>query len=529
MFRSILYLRYDAAMSHRHALFFLAFTILSTAQQKPVLVADGVAPSDWHSQTPTFVLTPAGPGARPGQVWVRKSPDGLLIAGHVDGAPPVFPAHAGELMTKEHLEIWLAVEPNPEMPVMGWGNQFGDIDLPNGELSCAAALKDVSGDDVDTELTENCQSWARKQRSYRIQLKRLFVRQWQLAPQVGVESFAAPAYRQIEQIFAGSKAEDAVSLPKELKPEGVPEMKVKLHSGSGYDFETLIPWKLFPPAKDPAVRQVTLMVEVFAPALAVRKSGVYSTTAPGRGYADFAAFSQIQFGRAKEYQISPCHYSATVPDAWGDGTHTAYFFPSQEELVRKTLALDNYRAGYAYEPAGLSPEVGSSEFFWKNVAPGEYLCGPPLRYYKGGAGTDLKSGFNGHKRQSALYIDKDDFDVHRLPGGPLLIRNGPRTTILTRFGTGTCGACPVGELAVYSLDQNLKLSELLNLSDVVGNELDDMDIQISPAWDRVGLYRHKQDAETWDDEFYCLKGTSYEKCGTAQTPPPEPLTLKMKE
>jgi hypothetical protein len=191
-------------------------------------------------------------------------------------------------------------------------------------------------------------------------------------------------------------------------------------------------------------------------------------------------------------------------------------------MVAEGFALDNFRGGYAYEPTGLSPEVRPSKFFWKEPAPGEYICGPALRYYQAGKGTDLTLGVGKEKRQEGM--DQDGFNVKRLPGGPLLIRDGPHTT-WSKFGSGECGACPRPELVIYSLDENLKLSELLQIYDVVGNEILDMDIQISPDWSRVGVYREKEG--TWEDEFYCLKDRSYVKCGAAaHTPPPLPRTLK---
>ncbi|HEX7285238.1 MAG TPA: hypothetical protein VF532_03610 [Candidatus Angelobacter sp.] len=512
-------------MSRTLALFCLAAILSAFAQQKPVLVPDGAAPADWHSLAPTFTLTPATPGGRSGQVWVRKNSEGLLIAGHINGPAPTFAANPSELMSKEHIEIWLAVEPNPSMPVMGWGNQFGDLELPKGEISCAEE-KSWTGDQRDKEAIEDCQKWARKQKSYRAHLKRLFVRQWQLAPRVSAETFAAPAYHQIEQIFAGSSAEDAVVLPKQLKPAGAPELKTKLHPGAGYDFETLVPWKLFPPAGDSLLQDMYLVVEDFGPAPPGKKSGPYSTTAPGRGYADFAGFSRIQFSEARRYEISPCRYPSPGLDFW-DVPARGYFFPSREAMVVEGFALDNHRGGYAYEPSGLSPEARPSNFFWKESAPGEYVCGPALRYFKAGQGTDLKIDSQGKEHQ--VSVDKDGFDVRRLPGGPLLVRNGPHTS-WSRFGSGQCGACPRAELVIYRFDDDLKFSQVLNIYTVVGNEIEDMDIQISPDWARVGIYRHMRDAETevWEDEFYCLNNGTYQKCGNgSHVPPPEPRALRL--
>jgi hypothetical protein len=120
-----------------------------------------------------------------------------------------------------------------------------------------------------------------------------------------------------------------------------------------------------------------------------------------------------------------------------------------------------------------------------------------------------------------------------LPGSSLLLRNGPRVAH-SKFGSGQCGACPRAELEIYSIqqpakDQHANAVNVLSLYELVGNELDDADIQFSKDWSRVEVYRHKSSPpeNTWNDESYCRKDTSYEKCGTAKKKPPQPRTLKL--
>ena len=193
-----------------------------------------------------------------------------MIAGHVDGSAPAFPASAAELMSNYDIEVWLSAVPNPELPVIGWGNQFGDTELPKGENSCAEIGKS-RGQEPDKAGIEECAEWARKQKSYRAQFRRLFSRQWQLAPGFGSEAFSAPAYDVIEQKFAGGTKDYSIKSPKELKPQGVPELKTRA-TGQGYDFETLIPWKLFPPVNSAEIRELYLLVEVFGAALPGKKT-----------------------------------------------------------------------------------------------------------------------------------------------------------------------------------------------------------------------------------------------------------------
>ncbi len=58
-----------------------------------------------------------------------------------------------------------------------------------------------------------------------------------------------------------------------------------------------------------------------------------------------------------------------------------------------------------------------------------------------------------------------------------------------------------------------------------------MDIQLSKDWSRIEVYRHKAETaeNTWEDEFYCRKDTTYEKCGTAKKRPPQPRTLNLNQ
>ncbi len=428
----------------------LCCTLALAAEQTPVNVPDAAkdfaasAVHNWRNQPPTFTLTAAVPGARAGRVWVRKTHEGLVIAGEVDGAPPEFPSTADALISKDHVEIWLAQQPSPELPVMGWGNQFGEIQLPQGRNSCAEGGKESNVGDVNL-----CQEWAKVQNAYRIQLKRLFARQWQLSPQVTVETFATAAYRAIgDESRAGRRTTNVAEL---LKPSGVPALKAQPNPSGGYDFETLISWDLFPPSSQVSLQDLYLLVEVFNAAPPGKKSGPYSSTAPGRGYANFASFNRIHFEQPRQFTITPCEYPAVGANFF-DEPAKGYFLPSSEGVINRTFVLQNHFEGYAYNATGFSPEIVPTSFFWKKLAENKYICGPLARISASGKAADLVEKTSEGPRQ--ITITKDSFDVLALPDSSLLLRDGPRVTY-SKFGSGQCGACPGTELNIYSIDQRI--------------------------------------------------------------------------
>lgn len=506
------------------AFLWLCSTLAAAAQQKPVDVPETTkdfvasATHDWRYQLQTFSVTPAIPGGRSGKVWVRRAPEGLVIAGQVDGAPPDFPTNAASLMLKDHVEIWLAQQPNPALPIMGWGNQFGEIQLPKGENSCVEGPKDSQPQIGDVDI---CQQWAKVQNAYRLQLKRLFARQWQLSPQVSVESFASSAYRAI----ANESKTSGVSELAFLKPVGIPVLKAQPNPSGGYTFETLIPWSMFPPLDNVAFQDLYLMVEVFNSAAPGQKSGAYGSTAPGRGYAKFDAFNRIHFVRPKKFTISACSYPA-VGAGFFDERENGYFLPTDDGMVSGTFILQNHFEGYAYSAKGNSPEVVTTSFFSKELGKGSFLCGPLARVSSAGKATDVEETTKNGPRQ--IFINKKSFDVLVQPDNSLLLREGPRVTG-SKFGAGECGACPVTELKIFSVDQHMKAAPALDIHVLIGREFDDADIQISKDWNRVEVYRHAEEADAWKDEFYCRENNTYNQCRTGDKEPPKPRTLKPNE
>jgi hypothetical protein len=143
------------------------------------------------SVMPDITLIPRGEGARHGQLWIRTAsfypffgaPTALFIAGKVDGPPPDFPLTTDLLSSKDHIEIWLAASRDVDLPDIGWHNQFEEVTLPKGVASCEDwARNDAFAHGGGVDGVKRCEVWAESQVRYRQFFKRLFVRQWLLAP-----------------------------------------------------------------------------------------------------------------------------------------------------------------------------------------------------------------------------------------------------------------------------------------------------------------------------------------------------------
>ena len=134
----------------------------SIGQVTDGFVLDGVI-REWTKQPPTLSLIPGGTGARNGKVWLAQSPQGLVIAGKIEGPPPVFAKSPGDMPNGDHVEVWLALADKIPLPLIGWYNKFGS----------------AGPDDEDSPLNSDPSqkaAWLSKQRQYRRRLLRLLVR-----------------------------------------------------------------------------------------------------------------------------------------------------------------------------------------------------------------------------------------------------------------------------------------------------------------------------------------------------------------
>jgi hypothetical protein len=511
---------------------------ISSAQQNNPIRVPALAPNDLASfaknlenTPPDMTLIPHGEGARHGKVWARNLGYALLVWGVVDGPPPDFPKNKNTILANDHVEVWLAAATDVSMPVVGWGNQFNQIELPKGEDSCPDWLKsDVigSGSGVRETRERKCRAWAATQLRYRAQFKRLFVRQWQLTDHYSIESFAAPAYEQIVNNFASDQPafNTKEEVPGILKPQqhGRRQINIGPQIGHpGYMFQLQIPYTDFPPLPSLELRDLRLMVDVFSRAPSGKKVGPFSTTSPTRVWGQPSTFNHVQLDPPRVFQMTWCDTGLTGTDKYGDD-HPAWFIPQvyqPSEVETNAFILVNDARGYAYDPDGLSPVVRSIHHFSHNLSPGEWICGPELIYKNG---TTFK--------RFAETVGEEGLDTKRLPDGTILIKSGPRV-YYSEFGSGTCGVCPRVDLRVFALDKNLNLTKAFGFENILDNsDGQSMDFAISPDWSTLTKFDQaamgdKSEFGEWSSTLWCLRGAKYEACGEKQNvQPPDPPLLK---
>lgn len=500
------------------------------AQQPEIVVrrsayATGPVPmQEFIGQRPDVELIPRGAGAPRGHLWIRSVYQSLLIVGKVDGRQPDFPRTKAEILSKDHIEVWIAGSKEVGLPELGWGDQFEDTLLPKGQESCAELTKNA----VDPfESERECRGWVATQERYRRQLKRIFLRQWLLAPDLETEAYATPAFEKIEKEFSGL----GDKIPVELKPQGEPRMFL-FPDPSGYWFEISVPFDAFPPWPNLQLGQIYLLVDVFGAAPPGKVNGAYSTSSGSRVYGDAKTFNEARLEVPETFRLTPCELPLMGTDKRGN-YHPAWFLPlavtAEHENAAETFVVVNDPAGYRYGPAGLSPTVRPTNYFWLGAGPGKWVCGPSLTYR---AGDDSKS--------FPYKIAKEGLDVRRLEDGHLLIKTGPRVWY-SEFGSGQCGVCPWTDLRIFDLGPDLSLRPALSLGDMIGppNLLSE-DFKVSAGWLKITQYELKgnedNSAETWSSVAWCLSEKNesqnsrayvYEKCAEKDNAePPNPPVLK---
>lgn len=395
----------------------------------PNLTIDG-DPGEWAERPVSMMLLPTSPAARGGRVWVAQSADGLIIAARVNGPAPRFAKTPAEMAGADHVELWVALTDEVALPKIGWGNQFGPVELASAdECSTREELAD------DRNAIADCRAWFAEQQAYRRQFRKLFVRQWQLAPGVVTETFAQPAFAQLP-----SEAKEQIeALAPSTASANAPAARFAPVSDGGYGVEIAVPWSAFPPSPTLELTRLRLMVDVFSPGAGGTSYGPFATTAADRKYGDVTALNAVRLEPPRRWQIGRCGYQLTASDQWDEQALPAYFLPVGGALVNDIFVIENYAAGYQYTPGGFSPVITSTRFFSEDVTPEVTLCGPPFALRRG-----AKTSF----------ID----DLGLLPGsrikpvaGGWLVAQGPYVGIASRFGSGACGACPLISLQVLFL------------------------------------------------------------------------------
>ncbi|HEX4998172.1 MAG TPA: hypothetical protein VFY29_08105 [Terriglobia bacterium] len=148
----------------------------------------------------------------------------------------------------------------------------------------------------------------------------------------------------------------------------------------------------------------------------------------------------------------------------------------------------------------------------------------------------LRSRLNAMKEEGALIqkglnVEDSSFGMYgliRLPDGRALIRRGPLRHAYLNRELDANPALTVYTLSIFSLGEDgERIDYWTGFTERFGSgEWQDLDIQVSADWRRIGLYRQdKQGA--WESEFWCLAKESYELCaGPPDQAPPTPRTLR---
>ena len=510
-------------------LIILACPAIYAQQTKPVAVPEihppviGSSIGEYEQLPADMTLVPRGAGARAGRLWVRNIGNGLLIIGDIEGGAPDFPRNRSFLLSKDHIEVWLAAGSDVDLPEIGWGNQFGETLLPKGPNSCADYVTNPAPQADELKKKESkCREWAATQEHYRGYFRRLFLRQWILTPDYAVESFASPAYEEITQKFASDQQRNSAEVPEALKPQGAPKIWLQ-PSPKGYTFQILVPYVFSPPLPSLEVRELRLLVDVFSPAPAGKKTGQYSTSSPARVWGKPETFNALRLNPPRVFHLTPCDMALKGADAYRD-VKDAWFIPKsgQEwEYESDAFLVVNGSGGYRYEPDGLSPVIRPLHYFSHNVSPGEWVCGPQLTYKKG-----LKTEVFGET------VAEQGFDARRAENGDLLVKTGPRV-YYSEFGTGQCGACARTELRIWEITPDMKIFEALGLGDIVDSGTGaSQDFSVSPDWSQVTEYNQgNMDEEgnpaSWSSTAWCLGKDGYKECGKKDNvQPPDPPVLK---
>ena len=391
-------------------------------------------------------------GAPSGKVWLRETDDGIVIFTRINSRQLHYARFPKELHSREHVGIWLAAAPAVSMPAVGWANQFGPV-------TCAEHKP--TGNFVKPE---DCRLWAARQLQYREQLRRLFMRHWELSPNTSVETYASPAYQDLLGYASDLERQRFVK----LEPHGAPLM-VTADFTDFSCFLVFVRWSDFPPLDSLNLSRIYITVEFCG------ISGACSSTAPASSEGDPATFNKLDLVRPKISAITPCEYPLQETDLFAN-VYPAWYFLNSAGRPIEALSLQNDPVGYRYDPKGLSPIPVWTNYFFKAISKSEFVCGPKLRYK---AVTKI---FTPAEPKKLSNLDQKHISIRNIPGGHLL-QSGPTTRMLSTLGTGQCASCPVAILSIYGLSPQTGITVAFNEALVVNGS----ENHCCPKQDRVAL------------------------------------------
>ncbi|HLK67695.1 MAG TPA: hypothetical protein VKU19_29895 [Bryobacteraceae bacterium] len=496
----------------------LLFTFLICSLHSQTVIPEGTPGGyqfdgqvkEWKASPPTFPLRPSPTGGRTASVWVRQVPEGILVAGEVQGAAPDFARTAADMVHKDHVEIWLAPEKAPQFPPVGWSNNMME-DVGGTEKDCVEVVSQwASGREGE------CKAWLAGVAAHRRRLTRLFVRQYGLTPYAVTEAFATPAWEQIVKTTTSFK-----EIWTPLRPSRMPTFRAATND-TGYSFEALLPWESLPPMPTLQLKSLRLMVDVFSSHPGDPKDQPFSTSSPTRKYGDPATFNVVSLAASRDYRITDCQYPLEGHSDSGS-RQPAVFQPARELNISQSLVLMNPNSFRNWGPSGESPTVVAANHFQKPVAPNVAVCGPTLAW-------STPSGIRRFKED----VDMATLDTRAQPDGSYLVKTGPNLASESLFlRIDPCLYCVNVEMHIYQVGPQGEPKPVFDFQEALGepsaSRTVDLDLHLSPDWSKVTVYREVAgDGDThWTSEIFCREATEYKSCGeNPASPAPSPRVIE---
>jgi hypothetical protein len=456
-----------------------------------VAIPNGAPPSynldgrvtEWTNLAPTFILHPSS-GGRKGSVWVRQIPEGLLVAGSVDGPTPDFAASTGEMIRKDHVEIWLAPPVQPTFPPFGYDND--EHEVPSIE-ACGEEQK--------------CRTWFQSMVIHRERLGRTFIRQYELSPTVVTEAFAKPAYDQLLAPIASNFREYVTA----LAPHGNPVFLALPGDPGGYSFEAMLPWDCFPPFTALRLNELRFMVDVFSAHTGAPQDQPHSSTSLAPKTGDPSSFNALVLEEGRRFTITACGYPLEARNERGE-RGPALFFPRREDDITQVFRLQNFESIYSYY---VSPIAELTDFAEKKMLGNEVVCGPSLAIAR-----------NGTVQRFPFDVDQATLDVKLEPDGSYLVLSGPAWKRATASDEGGCceGASMI-HYHIWIISPEGRVRQIFEdhvFMSGVALGVVDMDVEASPDAKKVtsyiALFSTVDKEEHWLATTYCRQGMAYKAC-----------------
>lgn len=492
---------------------------------------------EWRALAPTFVLR-STTGGRKARVWVRQTPEGLLIAGEVLGGAPDFPGEESEMLQKDHVEVWLAPEHPPIFPKVGWENMFGSVTVAKRQDCIDYGNKTMH--EWVPDYAASCDAWLAEVAVHRPLVARLSVRQFLLSPAVTVEAYAQPAWEEIAHghmnrdfewgplnpsampSFTSPPNDAYPKSSRPLNPEELPSFNAVPFDG-GYGFESLVPWASMPPLTSLDLKSLRLMVDVFSAHKGAPKNQPFSTSSPARRYGYPSTMNLVTLAAGRKFHVTACEYPLEEVDRARDESVPAFFRPAAADEVIETMILVNEYGHRQFTPAGESPELVTVNH-WQQALAGSTTvtaCGPQLAVRDAGGIHRLRTEG-----------DKDRLEALAQPDGAYLLKSGPTENgIFVKSAFDPCLQCRVVDLYIWLVSPHGEPRQILDLHENAGNEflMLDRDIRMSADWSKVTIYREtSREPSEWESETLCRQGFEYHSCEKVahSSPPPLPRVVE---